>query len=146
MNDKQVEKFIWDEIKKRDITIYDMIGLLGHAVDPTPDAEIIDEIRRSRANRFHEMCGCDRMKELLCEGKYNKYEDDTILKISVNDLFKFWWNRCVDQYLAFDEVLEDIYSYFTEQMRSPQKEKEPMDMDVNFDQLSLFENEHRKAA
>jgi hypothetical protein len=145
MNDKQIEKFIWKEIKKRDITIYDMIGLPNHGIDPTPDEEIT-EIRRSRSNRFHEMFGCDRMKELLCLGEHNPYDEYTALKITTNDLFRFWWNRCVDQQIVFEDVLEDIYSYFTEQMRPPEKEKEPMDMTINFGKLSLFEDDHRKAA
>lgn len=145
MNDKQIEKFIWDEIKERDITIYDMIGLPNHGVDPTPDEEITD-IRRSRSNRFHEMFGCDRMKELLAAGKYNPYDEYTALKITTNDLFRFWWNRCVDQSIVLDDVLEDIYSYFTEQMRPPEIEKDPLDMTIHFDQLSLFENDHRQAA
>jgi hypothetical protein len=136
MNDKQVEKFIWDEIKKRDITIYDMLGLPNHGVDPTPDEEIT-EIRRSRSNRFHETFGCDRIKELLSVGEHNPYDDYTALNISVNDLFRFWWDRCVDQEIVIDDVLEDIYSYFTEQMRPPEKEQERMDMDIDFKVINL---------
>jgi hypothetical protein len=52
--------------------------------------------------------GCDRMKELLCVGKYSEWVDYPPLKIPFRDLFRFWWNRCVEQELVVYEILEDI--------------------------------------
>jgi hypothetical protein len=138
MTDEQVEKLIWREIKKRDITIYDMIGLPNHGVDPNPENKIEAGPRRSRSNRFKETFGSGRMKEILCVGKYNPYEDYPPLKISLEDLFRFWWNRCIDQYLFVDEILDDIYDHFTEQMRPPEEETESMDLTLDFGQLPLF--------
>jgi len=40
MTDDQVEKLIWREIKKRDITIHDMIGMPGHGIDEHPEDKI----------------------------------------------------------------------------------------------------------
>ena len=36
MTDDQVERLIWKEIKRKDITIHDMIGMPNHGVDPHP--------------------------------------------------------------------------------------------------------------
>jgi hypothetical protein len=138
MTDDQVEKLIWDELKKRDVTIYDMTGLPNYGVDPTPKNKTEAAARRSRSNRFRETFGSGRIKELLSEGEYNPYEGYPPLKIPFQDLFSFWWNRCIDQYSAFDEILEDIFQYFTEQMRPPQKEPEEMDLTVDFEELPIF--------
>jgi hypothetical protein len=82
--------------------------------------------------------GCDRMKELLCVGKYSEWDAFPPLKIPFHDLFYFWWNRCVEQELVLDQILEDIYEFFTEKMRPPQKEEPQMDLALDFDQLPLF--------
>lgn len=146
MTDEQVEKFIWDELKKKDVTIYDMIGLPNYGVDPQPEDLNTPSSRRSRLNRFTETVGSQRMKELLCVGEYNPYDDYPPLKLSFQDLFKFWWNRCIEQHLFVDDVLEDIYTYFTEEMRPPEKEKEQMDLTLVFDQLPLFTKDLEEAA
>jgi hypothetical protein len=49
------------------------------------------------------------MKELLSIGEYNPYDDYPPLKVPLKDLFRFWWNHCVDKGLAVDEILDDIY-------------------------------------
>jgi len=146
MTDDQVEKLIWDELKKREVTFYDMIGIPNHGVDPTPEDRTDTGPRRSRSNRFRETFGSGRMKELLCAGEYDPYEGYPPLKISIQDLFTFWWTRCIDQYLFVDEMLEDIFQYFTEQMRPPEKEKESMDLTIDFGQLPLFMTEQEQAA
>ena len=81
------------------------------------------------------------MKELLGVGEKNPYDDYPPLKIPLQDLFRFWWNRCIEQHLAVDEILEDIYEYFTELMRSPRKEKESMDLTLDFEELRLFKSQ-----
>jgi len=45
-----------------------------------------------------------------------------------------------------DEVFEDIYTYFTEEMRPPEKEKKQMDLALVFDQLPLFTKDLEEAA
>ncbi|MBN2034045.1 MAG: hypothetical protein JW836_12275 [Deltaproteobacteria bacterium] len=98
MTNEQVEKLIWKEIRKRDITIHDMIGLPGRGVDPNPEDGITPRCEKGiRSNRFQAFMGCDRMKELLCAGEYSEWDDYLPLKIPAQDLFRFWWNRCVAQ-------------------------------------------------
>ena len=141
MSSKQVEQVIWDEIRKRDITFYDMISLPGHGVCTDQN-----DIQTSRMNRFKAVIGCERMKELLGMNEYNQYADCQPLKVSFQSLFTFWWSRCIEQHLFLDEVLDDIYDYFTEQMRPLEKEKEEMNMTLDFNRLPLFTMNLEKAA
>jgi hypothetical protein len=139
MTDDQVEKLISREIKKRDITIHDMIGMPGHGVDEHPEDKITPPCEKGiRSNRFGSFMGCERMRELLCVGKYSKWDDFPPLKIPFQDLFRFWWNRCVQQEEAADEILEDIFTFFTALMQPPQKEELRMDLSVDFEQVPLF--------
>jgi hypothetical protein len=124
-----------------------MIGLPNHGVEPNPEDQITPPCKKGiRSNRFQTYMGCDRMKELLCVGKYDEWHDPQ-LKISFQDLFRFWWNRCVQKEEAADEILENIFEYLIEKMRPPQKEDhEQMDLNLDFDQLPLFsENAGRVA-
>jgi hypothetical protein len=147
MTDDQVEKLIWKEIKKRDITIHDMIGMPGHGVDPNPEDKITPPCDKGiRSNRFQSFMGCDRIKELLCVGKYSEWDSYPPLKIPFQDLFRFWWNRCIQQEYVVDQVLEEVYDYFTEKMRPAQKEEPQMDLTVDFDQLPLFIDKTEVAA
>jgi hypothetical protein len=78
------------------------------------------------------------MKELLCVGRYSEWEDYPPLKIALQDLFRFWRNRCVVQKDVVDEILEDIFSCFTEKMRPAREEPEQMELTIYFDQVSLL--------
>lgn len=135
MTDDRIERLIWREIKKRGITFYDMISLSHYGVDSNPDDERLTGNRNTRANMFKEPMGADRMKELLSLEDKNPYDEYPPLKISLQDLFIFWWDRCIDQQVFVDEILEDIYDYFTEKMRPPIKKKATMDMSLDFDKI-----------
>jgi len=138
MTDEQIENLIRNELKKRNVIFYDMIGLPNHGVDPNPEDKVTPSCeKRIRSNRFQSYMGCDRMKELLCVGEYNPYNDYPRLEIPSQDLFRFWWNRCIEQHLFADEILEGIFNYFTEKMRPPEKEEEGLDLTIDFDQMSL---------
>jgi len=137
MTDDQIEELIWDELKKRDVTFYDMISLPDYGVDPNPEGKDRDRNQRVRHNRFNGTLGSQRMKDLLCKGEYNPYEYYPSLKIPLQDLFRFWWNQCVEKEAVVDEILEDIFDYFTDQMRPPEKEKKSMDLIVDFGQLQM---------
>ena len=146
MTDDQVEKLIWEEIQKRDITIHDMIGIPGHGVDTNPEDDITPRCEKGiRSNRFQAFMGSDRMKELLCVGDYTEWDDYPPLKIPLQELFRFWWNRCVVREYVVDEILEDIYSHFTERMRPAQKEEPRMDLTLDFAQVSLFPPQNQVA-
>ena len=146
MTDEQVEKLIWRELKKRAVTFSDLIGLPGYGVDPTPDDKTKEKNQRVRQNKFTQALGSERMKELLCKRKVNPYEQCPPLKIQFQDIFRFWWNNCIEKDLFLDEVLEDIYTYFTELMRPPQEEREQMDLSMDFEQLPLFGSDLERAA
>lgn len=146
MTDDQIERLVLDEIKKRGITFSDMVGLPSQNIDPTPEDESIPANQRARRNKFNAFIGSSRMEELLCVGKYSFYNSLPPLKVSLQDLFRFWWSRCVVKELAVEEILGDIYDYFTEVLRPPQKEEAEMDLAVDFGQIPLFTDDMEKAA
>ena len=102
--------------------------------------------KRARINKFPALMGSEKMQELLCIGEYNPYDDLQPLKVSFQDLFRFWWNRCVEKELVVEEVLEDIFYYFTEKMRPPTKEEKRVDITVDFEQMSFLTPDWEKAA
>ena len=148
MTDDQVQKLIMKELKKKDISFYDMIGMPNHGVDLHPEDKITPPCEKGiRSNRFEATLGSERMKELLCVGKYNEWDDYPPLKIPFQDLFRFWWNRCVVQEYVLDDVLSDIFTYLTELLRPPQEEKEEeMDLSLDFEQIPLSPPSLSKAA
>ncbi len=143
MTDDQIEKIIWDEIRKKKITLYDMIG--GENIDPDPDDKTTLSNHRARRNRFSELFSEDRMKELLCFGEYSQYNDMPLLKVDFQDLFSFWWNRCIVKELFAEEVLRDIFDYFADLMK-PEDESDQMDVALDFKQLSLSVKDQKQAA
>jgi hypothetical protein len=149
MTDDQIQKLVMKEIRKRDIIYYDMIGLPDHGVDLNPEDRITPPCEKGiRSNRFTTYFGSERMKELLCVGKYSPYESMLSLKIPFQDLFRFWWNRCVEKELVVDEVLEDVYEYFKSLMTPPEKQpkEEETEVNIDFDQLPLPLTDMDKAA
>ena len=149
MTDDQIQKLVMKEIRKRDITYYDMVGMPGHGVDPNPEDKITPPCEKGiRSNRFTTFFGSERMKELLCVGKYDPYESMFALKISFQDLFRFWWNRCVEKELVVDEILEDVFEYFENLMTPTEKRprEDQMEVIIDFDQLPLFLTDMDEAA
>ena len=69
-----------------------------------------------------------------------------LLKVDFQDLFRFWWNRCIDKALFADEVLRDIFDYFVDQMKPSATEKQHMELTLNFNQLELTRKDKDKAA
>ena len=134
MTDNQIEKLIWKEIRKRKVSLQDMIG--GEFIDPDPDDKANLSNQRTRSNRFSELFSEHRMKELLCVSEYNELNDMPLLKICFQDLFRFWWNRCILKELFADEVLGEIFDYFADQMK-PADTPDQMELRLNFKQLDL---------
>jgi hypothetical protein len=131
MTDKEVETLIWRTLQKNGITFNDMIGVSNYVEDT--DSITLEELGNTRCNRFKEYSGAGRMKEILRRGKNNHYNDYPPLKVSLQDLFAFWWHRCIDRETFIEEVLEDIYDYFTEGMRPPQEIPETTDTSLDFE-------------
>lgn len=149
MTDEQIEILVMKEIRKRDITYYDMVSPPNHGVDPNPEDKTTPPCEKGiRSNRFTTYLGSERMKELLCVGKYCPYESMLSLRVPFQDLFRFWWERCVDKELVVDEVLEDVYEYFQNLMTPPEKrpKEEEMEMFIDFTQLPLNLSGIEKAA
>ena len=148
MTDEQIAQLIWGELKKRDITFYDMIGLVNDNIDPDPQDKSMPGNKRARTNRFNGLFGSERMQELLCVGKCCPYSYLPPLKVSLQDLFRFWWNRCVEQDLVIEDILDDIFSYFTELMRPKGEREKEMDRTLDFTQLqvSFFSRDLEQAA
>ena len=144
MTDNQIEKLILNELNKRGVTIHDMIG--GDYIDPDPDDKTTFASERTRPNRFTETFGEHRMKGLLCTGKYSPHIDMPPLKISFEDLFRFWWNRCIEKELFAEEVLRDIFDYFADRMKPEPKKPKTMEVTLDFDRLDLFPADHSKTA
>ena len=148
MTDEQIAQLIWGELKKRHITFYDMIGMVNENIDPDPQDKTMPGNKRARINRFTAPFGSERMEELLCTGEYSPYGYLPPLQVSLQDLFRFWWNRCVEQELVIEEILNDIFYYFTELMRPPEKKEKGMDMTLDFAQVqtSFFSRDLDQAA
>ena len=88
------------------------------------------------------------MQELLCVEKYCPYSYLPPLKVSLQELFRFWWNRCVEQDMVVEEILDDIFSYFTELMRPTEKKEKVIDRTLDFTQVqvSFFSRDLDQAA
>jgi hypothetical protein len=70
------------------------------------------------------------------------------LKISFQDLFRFWWNRCVEKELVVDEVLDDVFEFFKDLMTPPEKrpKQEEMEVAIDFEQIPLSLTDMDEAA
>ncbi len=143
MTDNQIEKLILKEIRKRKVSLQDMIG--GEFIYSDTDGKTNLNNQDYRRNWFKETFSEHRMKELLCVGEYNSYKDMPLLKISFQDLFRFWWNRCISKEMFADEVLGEIFDYFADQMK-PVDAPRQMDVTLDFNQLPLFPEIKVKAA
>ena len=143
MKDEQIEQLIWDELRKKKITLSDMIG--GEIVNPNPDPKKTLYNQKARRNRFSELFSEHRMKELLCVGEYSQYNDMPLLKVSFQDLFRFWWNRCIEKERFADEVLRDIFDHFADLMK-PDDKSDQMDVALDFKRLSLSVKGQKQAA
>ena len=136
MTDKEIEALVWAEIEKRGVCLQDMIG--DKFIDPASDNTKQPAGKRARPNRFTATDEAGRLQELLCRGEYQPLEDLPVLKVSFQDLFRFWWNRCIVREYFVEDVLAEIFQYFTEQMR-PSERHPRMCLKINFKQLKFDE-------
>ena len=144
MTDEKIEQLIWDELRKRKITLYDMIG--ADYIDPDPEGKTKSRSQRYRRNRFMETFSEHRMKELLCAEEYNPYNDSPALKVSLQDLFRFWWNNCIVKEYVVENILQDIFEYFADQMKPGPDASDQMDLTLDFAKLPLFVKDRKQAA
>ena len=133
MTDEQIEALIFDEIKKRGITWLDMIG--GNSISYD-----LDHKRMFRNNIFKAKSWSDRLTELICEGVYDPSAEAHVIRVSIQDLMRFWWNNLICQEDMLDEILEDIFVYFKDKL-CPEKDSEPtIGYDLDFYQVIPKQN------
>jgi hypothetical protein len=134
MTDDQIEALILNEIKKHGITWQDMIG--GRSISYEHNHN-----RVCRNNLFKAEAWSNRLIELICEGDYDSFAECHVLRVSIQDLMRFWWNNIICQDDMLDEILEDIFIYFKDKLL-PKKELEPaVGYDVDFYKVIQDQNE-----
>lgn len=139
MTDKQIEKLIGNLIKEKEITLQDMIG--GKCIDPEKKSNgAYGNPKTYRWNRFESESWSDRFVELICEERYNPYKSYYHLKISIQDLIRFWWNNCISKEDMLDLIFEDIFCYFKNKMIPEQKEPE-IDLSIKTDEFRLSDED-----
>ena len=130
MNDRQIEEYILDVIKKRGITWLDMVS--GRSISYEADNE-----RLFRINNFKSKSWSERMIELICDGDYDPLSDDHTILIPYCDLFRFWWDQIIDQQDMMDMILEDIFVYFKGRLQPVKDETPAPDYKIDFSKLSI---------
>jgi hypothetical protein len=136
MNDKQIDAYITRQIRKRGITLYDIVG--GQSIDPEPDNWTKSYQERVRCNKFITDTFPSRLCELLTDKrKFDPEHPYDNLKILLKDLVRYWWNNIVDQEDILFEILDGIMTIFKDRMLPPQPEEEPPDYSDAFDDVPL---------
>ena len=138
MTDKQIIRLIDKAMKEKGITLQDMIG--GSYIDP--EQKIDDPYgnpKTARPNKFASDSWSERFTELICEESYGPYANYHTLKISHQDLIRFWWNNCIDIEEMLEDIFEDIFCYFKDKML-PKEEEVKIDLSIKTHQLILPEN------
>ena len=130
MTDAEIIELISEEIKKRGITWLDMIG--GRYVSYDKDHK-----RIVRDNVFKSKDWSHRLIELISEGDYDPKAKKYLLKISLQDLVRFWWENIVCQEDLIADIFEDIYIHFKDKM-APEKKEEPRpEYDLDFSEIIM---------
>ena len=75
------------------------------------------------------------MIELVSDGDYDPGAAYHPIRVSIQDLMQFWWNRCVCQECMIEEILEDMFVYFKDRMTPQEKEEPEPRYDVNFSEM-----------
>ena len=130
MTDQEIEEYIWFQIRERGITWMDMIG--GPAISYDVDHE-----RVCRNNIFKAGSWPDRLIELLSEESIDPFQDGPVLQVPVQDLMRYWWDVCIDQDDLLEDILEDIYVHFKDQLAPSEQEVPVTGYDVDFGDWQL---------
>lgn len=126
MDDAATDRYISRQIRKRGITLYDIIG--EEYIDPTPDAMEPPPGQRARWNRFKCSDWSLRLCELLTPKGFDEDDPYRRLAIPLKDLVRFWWNNCIEPGYFLEEVFEDILRLYKDRMLPPEKPKERADI------------------
>lgn len=126
MEDKMVDRYITGQIRKRGITLYDIIG--GKYIDPNPEKKDQPANQRARWNRFSSSSWDYRLCELLTEGEFDPHHPYKSLAISPKNLVRYWWNNCVDQEAFLEDIMEDILTLYKDRMLPKEKYEKETDI------------------
>lgn len=132
MDDRMIDRYITEQIRKRGITLYDIIG--EEYIDPDPHNVDGQASQRARWNRFKTLSGDLRFCELLTEGDFDEYNPYRGLAIPVKDLVRYWWDNIVDHDLVLGEIFGDIMDFYKDKML-PEEQEEELDLSDSFDEL-----------
>jgi len=128
MNDREIERMILKEIKNRGITWLDMVGGRSISYD-------VDHQRVVRNNMFEAESWPDRLIELIGVGEYDQHAEHYVMRVSIQDLMRFWWNNCISREDMVDDILEDIYTHFKDMLLPEEEVKPGPDYDVDFSRV-----------
>ena len=133
MDDRMIERYISEQIKRRGITAYDIIG--GPSIDPEPDNWDKPYNERIRCNIFTSRYWDHRLCEILTPGEFNPDKPYENLAIPVKDLIRYWWNNIADQEDIIAEALEDILTVYKDRMLPEKEEEEIVDFKDAFEKV-----------
>jgi len=128
-----IDRYITQQIRKRDITLHDIIG--GKYIDPEPGNTKQHYKHRARWNRFSSSRWDFRFCELLTEGEFDPDLPYNNLAIPVKDIVRYWWNNIAYQEAIIEDIFEDILTCYKDRMLPEVQEEKPMDLKDAFDEL-----------
>jgi hypothetical protein len=114
MDDREIDRYITEQIKELDITLYDILG--SPYVDPEPQNHDKSYNERIRPNRFSSQYWDQRLCELLTIGEFNPNRPYEKLAIPLKDLVRYWWDNIADQEAILEDALGDILTVYKDRM------------------------------
>ena len=123
MNDAEVDAYISNCLKEKDICLQDMIGL--KYIDPEPEKKRQHWKERARWNRFKSTTGEMRLCELLTEGEFDPERPYENLGVAVKDVVHYWWNSIADQEYVLGMVFEEVFTEYKDRML-PEEPEQPL--------------------
>jgi hypothetical protein len=120
VDDRMIDRYVMEQIRKRGITLYDFLG--GSYIDPDPEGTGLPH-ERARYNRFQQEDWSFRMCELLSEGKFDEFAPYSKLVIPLKDLIRYWWNNIADADAFLDEIMGDLYDHFKDKLLPVEEER-----------------------
>jgi len=126
-----IDRYITEQIKKRGITLYDMVG--EEYINPSPEKRDKPAHEVARWNKFKSLCGDYRFCELLTEGDFDQDLPYNNLSIPVKDLVRYWWDNFADREAVLGIVFDHLLTVYKDRMLPERPEEEPVDLSDAFD-------------
>jgi hypothetical protein len=123
LNDSEVDAYISNCLKEKDICLQDMIG--PKYIDPEPENKRQHWKERARWNRFKSTTGEMRLCELLTEGEFDPERPYENLGIAPRDIIRYWWNSIADQEYVLGMVFEEVFTEYKDRML-PEEPEQPL--------------------